>query len=378
MWDINSLKEKQKYVTERLKHCNDIREKELLQLSLVSYSALLNNSGTFVHTQIPNIIDKLTQNQFKSKKEIEIGKLEYELFFGDEAYLSDEYLKFLLQLCNNISEKEIPELDENSFTSMQVSKESLMELSKRFYASLQDKEILELSNKLLDDESSINFSNVARRGMSDCSGLTFNDYIFDKSYINVTRQNNIFDYQIFNHEIMHGIDFYMKKKVPSENYYGFHEVPTYTIDYLFIDYLEENGLDPNEVQILRKQKDNYLHSLATITQTQIKTQLMRKYGFKNSTNPTIEQIREILNPQLKKQLLEIQSGVMAYGLKEQIKENREYGILHLKEFIKSIIPKEQTPDFSYIGLSNYELLQYSEQIGNYSIQNENNISARGK
>ena len=191
---------------------------------------------------------------------------------GDEAYLSDEYLNFLLQLCNNISEK-IPELDENSFTSMQVSKESL----------------IELSNKLLDDESSINFSNVARRGMSDCSGLTFNEYIFDKSYINVTRQNNIFDYQIFNHEIMHGIDFYMKKKVPSENIYN----------RLFIDYLDENGLDPNEVQILRKQKDNYLHSLATITQTQIKTQLMRKYGFKNSTNPTIEQIREILNSQLK-------------------------------------------------------------------------------
>ena len=166
----------------------------------------------------------------------------------------------------------------------------------------------------------------------------------------------------------------MKKKVPSENYYGFHEVSTYTIDYLFIDYLEENGLDSNEVQILRKQKDNYLHSLATITQTQIKTQLMRKYGFKNSTNPTIEQIREILNPQLKKQLLEIQSGVMAYGLKEQIKENREYGILHLKEFMKSIIPKEQTPDFSYIGLSNYELLQYGEQIGNYSMQNQNDIS----
>lgn len=105
---------------------------------------------------------------------------------------------------------------------------------------------------------------------------------------------------------------------------------------------------------------------------------MRKYGFKNGVNPTIEQIREILNPQLKKQLLEIQSGVTAYGLNEQLKENKEYGILHLKEFMKSIIPKEQTPDFSYIGLSNYELLQYSNQFGNYSMQNENNISVREK
>ena len=69
---------------------------------------------------------------------------------------------------------------------------------------------------------------------------------------------------------------------------------------------------------------------------------------------------------------------MAYGLNGQINENREYGILHLKQFMKSIIPKERTPDFYYIGLSNYELLQYSEQIGNYSIQNENNMSVRGK
>lgn len=378
MWKIEEIKQKQKYVKERLSNCSDPKEKEKLGLSLIAYSALLDNSGTLKYTRLPNLFDKLTNNNFSNRKEEYLAKLEVELMFGNEAYLSDDYLVFLLQLCNNVSKKEMPELEENLFTSMQVSKESLIEWSKNFYSSLQDEEILELSNKLLNDESSLNFSNVARRGIDDCSGLTFNDYIFDKSYVNVTRHNNIFDYQAFNHEIMHGIDFYMKKKVPSENYYGFHEVPTYTIDYLFIDYLEKNGIDSNEVQALRQQKDKYLQSLATITQTQIKTQLMRKYGFKNSINPTIEEIREILNPQLKRQLLEIQSGVMAYGLQEQINRDRKVGISHLKEFMKNIIPKEKTPDFSHIGLSNYELLKCSEQIGNYSMQNENGINIREK
>ncbi len=58
---------------------------------------------------------------------------------------------------------------------------------------------------------------------------------------------------------------------------------------------------------------------------------------------------------------------MAYGLKEQIKANKQKGILYLKEFMRSIIPKNQTPDFSYIGLTNDKLLQ-----------NENNMSIRGK
>jgi len=266
MWDINSLKEKQKYVEERLKNCTDNRERELLQLSLVSYSALLNNSGTFMHTQIPNIIDKITQNQFKSKKDIEIGKLEHELFFGNEPYLDEQYLEFLLQLCNNVASTDLVEIEGLSFEPMEVTYENLINMSKSFYSQLGDSEIYEMAMKVLNDDATLNFSTIPRRSMADCSGLTFNDYIFDKSYCTITKKNNVFDYQILNHEVMHGVDFYMQKKIPSENYYGFHEVPTYTIDYLFIDYLEKMGLPTEQVQLLRKQKDNYLQELAKITQ----------------------------------------------------------------------------------------------------------------
>jgi hypothetical protein len=372
MWSIKAIKEMQKYATERLKNCQNPKEKELLQLSLVSYQALLENSGTFTQTQIPNIMDKLTRNQYSQKKEQEIGELEHKLFFGDEAYIDDDYLIFLMQLCSNVASTEIVKMDEKMFSNFDVSYESIVNMSKNFYLQLGDEEIYKNALKVLDDESALNFSKVSRRGMTNCSGLTFNDYIFDKAYCNITKLNNIFDYQVLNHEVMHGIDFYMQKKVPSENYYGFHEVPTYTIDYLFIDYMGQMGLQPDQVQVLRQQKDNYLQSLATITQLQIKRIIISQKGYKASINHNIEDVKDALNPQLKKQLLEIQSGIMSFGLFSQMKQDKQVGLNNLKTFMKNIIPKNSIPDFSSIGLSQSEILEYSKMIGTYSNQNENN------
>jgi transcriptional regulator with XRE-family HTH domain len=370
MWNINNIKTQQKYITERLSNCLNQKEKEKLQLTLVSYSALLDNSGTLIHTQLPNVMDKITNNQYSNKKEKEMVELEKCLFYGDETYIDDNYLSLLIQLCNNVSSTNIADIEEYSFKTVNVSYESMINMSLKFYAQLGDKEIYDNAMKILGDESALNFSKVSRKGMSDCSGLTFNDYIFDKSYCNVTKQNNIFDYQVLNHEIMHGIDFYMLKKTPSENYYGFHEVPTYTIDYLFIDYLESLGLYPEQVKLLRQQKDNYLHSLATITKMQIRRMIKYEKGYKASINPSIKDIKQIINPQLKKQLLEIQSGIMAFGLYQQINQTGDIGLGNLKKFMKTIIPKGETPNFENISLTNELLLECSLMIGKYSKSND--------
>lgn len=370
MWNINNIKTQQKYITERLSNCTNQEEREKLQLSLVSYSALLDNSGTLIHTQIPNVMDRITNNQYSNKREKEMAELEKSLFYGDEAYIDDNYLSFLIQLCDNVSSTNIIDIDEASFKIINVTYESMIAISKQFYSQLGDKEIYDNALRILEDESALNLSKVPRRGMTDCSGLTLNDYIFNKSYCNVTKQNNVFDYQILNHEIMHGVDFYMKKKTPSQNYYGFHEVPTYTIDYLFIDFLESSGLYPDQVQSLKQQKDNYLQSLATITKMKIKRMVASENGYKASINPSIENIKQIINPQLKKQLLEIQSGIMAFGLYQQINQTGEIGIENLKKFMKTIIPKEETPNFDNIGLTNESLLECSLMIGTYSKSNE--------
>ena len=369
MWNLKDINSKKSYIAERLKNCSNPKEKEMLELSLICYLSLLDNSGTLRYTGFYNTMDKITQNRFSERREQDSAQLEMDLFFKNAPVIDDEYLKFLLNISNNISKTPPVDFDEENITTFETDYESILNVSHNFYRDLGDQEILKKAGKILNDESSINVSKIARRGMAECSGLTFNDYFFGKSYINLTKKNNLFDYQVLNHEVMHGVDFYMQDKVPSENYYGFHEVPTYTIDYLFIDYLEEKGMDINEVQKLRMQKDNYLQELAKLTQVQIKRALIRNKKYNDST---ISSIKEVLNPQLIKQLLELESGVISYGLYTQIQTNKEQGLNNLKSFMKTIIPKTKTPNFSFINLDNQAIIDLSKQIGAYSMSNDIN------
>ena len=57
-------------------------------------------------------------------------------------------------------------------------------------------------------------------------------------------------------------------------------------------------------------EDNYLQELAKLTQVQIKGALIRNKKYNDST---ISSIKEVLNPQLIKQLVELESGVISYG-----------------------------------------------------------------
>ncbi|MCI2042142.1 MAG: hypothetical protein LKJ84_04220 [Bacilli bacterium] len=369
MWNLKDINSKKTYITERLKNCSNPKEKEMLELSLICYLSLLDNSGTLRYTGFYNTMDKITQNRFSERREQDSAQLEMDLFFKNAPVIDDEYLQFLLNISNNILKTPPVDFDEENITTFETDYESILNVSHNFYRDLGDQEILKKAEKILNDESSINVSKIARRGMADCSGLTFNDYFFGKSYINLTKKNNLFDYQVLNHEVMHGVDFYMRDKVPSENYYGFHEVPTYTIDYLFIDYLEAKGMDINEVQKLRMQKDNYLQELAKLTQAQIKGALIRNKKYNDST---ISSIKEVLNPQLTKQLLELESGVISYGLYTQIQKNKEQGLSNLKSFMKTIIPKTKTPNFSFINLDNQTIMNLSKQIGSYSMSNDIN------
>lgn len=369
MWNLKDINSKKTYITERLKNCSNPKEKEMLELSLICYLSLLDNSGTLRYTGFYNTMDKITQNRFSERREQDSAQLEMDLFFKNAPVIDDEYLQFLLNISNNILKTPPVDFDEENITTFETDYESILNVSHNFYRDLGDQEILKKAEKILNDESSINVSKIARRGMADCSGLTFNDYFFGKSYINLTKKNNLFDYQVLNHEVMHGVDFYMQDKVPSENYYGFHEVPTYTIDYLFIDYLEAKGMDINEVQKLRMQKDNYLQELAKLTQAQIKGALIRNKKYNDST---ISSIKEVLNPQLTKQLLELESGVISYGLYTQIQKNKEQGLSNLKSFMKTIITKTKTPNFSFINLDNQMIMDLSKQIGSYSMSNDIN------
>ena len=94
-------------------------------------------------------------------------------------------------------------------------------------------------------------------------------------------------------------------------------------------------------------------------------------------NFTTEDVMKVMTSNILKNLLEIQSGIIAQGLNKQFEENYELGLCNLKTFIKTIIPKDKRPDFSEIGLSNNKLINLSFEIGNYSKKyQDNNIKIK--
>lgn len=373
MWSLAEINNKKKEALKRIRSCNNQEEKERLEISLASYINMLENSGTIRYTKFYNLMDKVTQGKFtllkpSSRLVVKGG----EIATKKKDYMDESYLEFLLQIANNVSNTDINVDSENgiNFSNMELSNEELVKISKLFYSSLNDKEIYDLAKKILDDPTALNFSDDYMNEYNQAGGITFPDYAFDKVYCTTKRKNTIFDVQANNHEVMHGIDFYMKPKIPTKTYYGFHETSTYAIDYLFIDYLESLDIDKSEVQKLRLQKDAYLVGLANLVTMQVQNELMRKKGLMYIKKHTTKDILEVLNPDIIKNLLEVQSGVIAFGLNNQIRENKDNGLHNLKTFMKNYISKDKRPNFEYIGLSDEKLLELSKMIGAYSKEHE--------
>lgn len=369
-WNIEEIKKKQKYLLERLKHCTNLEEKEKIELSLVSILSILSNSGSLKYTKFYNFMDKLTKDKFSLSRQSKYIEMEKRLLFENDSYIDEPYLKFLLALANNIAnDVQEPQV----LQEININDAQLIEVSKKFYEILGVPQIQQLAQRVLLEPSSINITKSNRSGFEDFGGITYNDYIFNKSYVNVQKTNTIFDFQVLNHEVMHGIDFYTLSKIPSKNYFGFHEIPTYTIDYLFLDFMIDLGFDEQQVEILKERKINYLSSLAQLTLIQLKTQLIRNYGYKNSINPTYDMLKNALNPKLLKQLLEIESGIIAYGLKMQIDTDREKGLSNLIAIMNNDIPIDKKPDFSFAELSDTTLLNISMEYKNFQSLNKGTI-----
>ena len=198
--------------------------------------------------------------------------------------------------------------------------------------------------------------------------MTHNDFAFNNSYFNIYINNSVVDYSVLTHEIMHGIDFKMNPKLLTQNYYGLNEIPTYTIDYLFIDYLESIYEDKEGIKKLKLKKDDYLQTLSAIVLFKLRKilDIPKLTNYKEQLN--YDKVKSVLNPNIVSELLEIKSGVIAYALYLDIKEKNNFDIL--KNIIKSNLKSNQIPDFNKFGLSNDYLIEISKKIGEYSKNKE--------
>lgn len=367
-WNVKEIREKLKYVSQRLKKETDLRQKEILMHSLLTYINILHTTD-IKNLKFTSLMDKLTLGKFsliRDKKYKEIS----DIVFGFKAYVYDDDL--LIDLSQNIKNSSFQHKEE-ALATLKLSPQELIEISKGFYKWLGDKEIYDYASEMLDNKSHLQFKNLEyqKNDFGIASGMTYYDPLFEEAYIGITQEFTLFDAQVLNHEIMHSIDFRMYQKLPSNSYYGFHEVSTYTIDYLFFDYLEDKEYDLTEINKLRDRKTEYVSRLASYSLLQLQLSNGNKFSFQNVST---ENLKQSMNNDIRKNLLEVQSCLIARSLYAQIKNNKEFGIANLKRFMQTNIPINQVPDFSYIGVSRQELLNTSKEIGNELsfVQRKNN------
>lgn len=354
-FDIKDIKGKVAYA-ERLLSKNDLTpiERERIQHSLIGYYSILDISDSVYNRVITPFLDKLSKGKYSSN--IDSNRLckTGEIVLDKDSYglLTKDYLQVLINLASEIQK---PQVEATKFGAMPFSNDDLKNITLSYYNSL-DPEMGQIISKIISTPGLINVSDYRTRKTLD--GITFYDYINNVPYVNVSRAGTIEDAQVFTHELMHATDFVMQPKYYDSNYYGFHETPTYCSDLLFADFIEANGVDANEVNNIRSERINYIRGLAYQALFQIRS----KVGSDTYMSGDIDSIYNAVDEDILKQLLEVQSGIMAVGLYNQIKNNKENGINNLKTFMSNTIPKTTTPDFSHIGLDYNTLMNICKNI----------------
>lgn len=350
MLNKKEIKEKKKYIINRLKNNVSELEEEKLRHTLAVLMELELRNDNLKNIKLYNLIGKLSGNYtlMKDSKKISVILKPLTLKNPFITALNKDYYEFIMELAYNISKINVT-YSNDEFNNINIKDKEVINISKQFYKQLDNDKICNKAIKIIDDSTHYGFTDTVSLGRDDEYGITCYDLVFTKPYISVKRTNNLMEYQAFNHEVMHGIDFYTSPIIPSQIYYGFQEVPTYTIDYLYIDYLEQKGFDKNQIDLLRRKKLAYAVSLAS-------------YIISIYQPCPIENDKCHVNWRLAKELLELESCVIAKAFYEQIKDNKEKGLNNLVKFMENPLSRDNTPEFSYVDISNDLLLYYSNNM----------------
>ena len=163
MWDIADIKRKKEKILKKIKDCNDIQKKEMLEMTLASYISMIDNCGTIQNTKFYNFLDKITKGNFSlirpSTKYISNAG---QIIIRNKDYMDIHYLSFLLDIMNNIiaTPSIVSDIELSSFNSISLSNEDLLNLSKLFYKELADEDIYIKALKTINNKNATNFSNI--------------------------------------------------------------------------------------------------------------------------------------------------------------------------------------------------------------------------
>lgn len=363
MWDIGEIKKQKKYCLTRLSNNNlSEAEKNKLKLSINSYIYMLDSSGTLCYTIFPKVVDILSNGKYSLYR-----KNKYDKLLNIKTSGSVEYneMIFLVDLLIKLADSGI-DYKKGIFNKIDINSDELMNVAMKYYEDFPDKEISHLALDVLKNTSNMNFTKNMRYKKEWISGNMYMDYTFNRTYVNIYIHSDINDYNSIVHEVMHCVDHLFNSKIPTNYHNVVSEIPGYTSDFLFIDYLDNIELDGQEIEKLRKQKIFNVFSLVNGTYDIIKQNYYNINGVEITDYTPVELIVSTLTPQVISKLLQIKAVIVSYGLYMQIKENQINGFDNFKKYMKTGKPIETDLEFDYIELSNNKLMQITEKFINYS------------
>ena len=211
---------------------------------------MLDSSGTLCYTIFPKVVDILSNGKYSLYR-----KNKYDKLLNIKTSGSVEYneMIFLVNLLIKLADSGI-DYKKEIFNKIDINENKLMNVAMKYYEDFPDKEISHLALDVLKKTSNMNFTKNMRYKKDWISGNMYMDYTFNRTYVNIYIHSDINDYNSIVHEVMQCVDHLFNSKIPTNYHNVVSEIPGYTSDFLFIDYLDNIELDGQEIEKLRKQK----------------------------------------------------------------------------------------------------------------------------
>lgn len=350
MWNIKDINDKKRYFISMLRNESlSVEDREKLQLSLFSCYQMLDSSGTIMYTTFPKLFDIISDGSYTTKKENSYSKIVENIDLSGSISYNDRRFLVELALCIANEETNYQVLE---FKKLDIDDSKLLSFAHDFYKQLGDIEIYNIVINLLARQRYFNFTKNMGYKKEYLGGTMYWDYVFNNAYLNIYRHDTICDINSIIHEIMHAIDFSFMPKIKTRYNSGTIEIPTFTTDFLVIDYLEHMNFDINELNKLKKQK--YLNVQFIADQI---LNLLKRRCSEIGKNSNVDFVMELLTPEINLLLIKLKTAIVSYGLYLQIKCDRNKGINNLKKYMQMGILKNQSLDFSFIELSDQKLME---------------------
>ena len=356
------IEEKKKYIIEKLKGYNTVEENAKLRSTLINLITLETENEELSNVRLYNFVDTLSHGKLSLKRKKTTGQIMSKYPYKYSFTIDNDYFMYLLNLLY-ILKNSYYEFKNNryEFKKLSITDEEKVNIARSFYQQIGNPMISGYAEKIFSDPSHYGFTNTFSNKYKNAYGINLNDSVFNKAYLSIKRNDNILDIISLCHEAMHGIDFYIKPFDPRSMCHGYSEIYPLTINYLIVDYLDSIGFDNKQVEAARHHEKKNTAVQAYKTFEKISEKLLEITNQPVLSKENVTKLRIALDSSTLKEMLKIESTIIAYGIYKQILNNKEIGLNNLCKLMINKPLTGRSPSFSFVGLDRNTILELAKE-----------------